>query len=316
MRSEERVGYPRLVSARNVAFQVVAAALALSLGGPSSALGQQPAEESFAPAPSAQEEADRASEARQHFITGLEYYEAERYQDSIAEFEAAAVLVPSADLWFNIARAQEKLHQYGPAAESYRRYLRDRVDAPDAEPVRAKIAVLEATAEAQREAARNPAAGSLVLRADREGAEVRVDGERVGRTPVSAPLAMTPERHRLEIAQDGNIPFRADVQIEPGMTTDARVTLAPLTEYRTLGRRRIATWVLAAVAAGSLGAAIGLGVRAKQIYDDGDLDSARRWARYSDYGTAGVITFGVGATVAFFLEGRSTRTEKVDHSSD
>ncbi len=299
------------MGARHVSRWVVVAA-ALLYWVPGSALAQAAPEETFAPAPSADEEAQRARGARQHFITGLEHYEAERYRESIAEFEAAARLVPSADLWFNIARAQEKLHEYEPAAESYRRYLRDRVDAPDADAVQAKIVALEAAAEAQRQAALNPAAGTLVVRADREGAQVRLDGQVAATTPVSAPLAMTPERHRLDVSHEGHIPFRADVQIEPGMTTQARVTLTPATEYRTLGRQRVATWILAAVAAGSLGASIGLGVHAKQLQNDGDLGGARQWARYSDYATAGVITFGVGATVAFFLEGRSTRTERVD----
>ncbi len=279
------------------------------------ALAQQ-GEAEFAPAPSAEAEAARAREAREHFLAGLAHYEAERYPESIAEFEAAARLVPSADLWFNIARAQERMNRPGDAAESYRRYLRDRVDAPDAEAVQAKIASLEAAAEAQRRAALDPATGTLVVRSDRDGAEVRLDGEVSATTPVPSPLAVTPARHRLEVAEEGRIPFRADVQVEPGVTAEAHATLAPETEYRTVGRRRIVTWTLSAVAVAALGASLGLGIHAARLQNDGDLAAARDWARYSDYATAGVITFALGATVAFFVEGRATRTERVTGGED
>jgi tetratricopeptide (TPR) repeat protein len=300
------------VSARVVA----AAAFALVVGGAGLARSQPPADATFAPAPPVDEEVARARNARERFSRGLEHYEAERFRDAIAEFESAARLVPSADVWFNIGRAHERLGEPGLAAESYRRYLRDRVDAPDAETVQARIAALEAAAEAQRRAALAPSAGTLVVRADRDGARVRLDGEATATTPVTAPLAVTPDRHRLDVSDTGRIPFRADVQVEAGVTTEARATLVPMTEYRTVGRRRVATWTLAAVAVASLGASVGLGVRASQLQNDGDLSGARDWARFSDYATAGVITLGLAATVAFFLEGRATRTERVRADAD
>ncbi len=264
-----------------------------------------------APAPSAQEEARSASDAREAFLEGLDHYEHGRFQEAIDAFERAAAIVPSADLWFNIARAYEELHDYGAAAESYRRYLRDRVEPPDAEAVQARIASLEARAETERQSRDRPATGRLVVRADRPGAEVRLDGEVSATTPVPAPLVVAPERHRLELTHEGDLPFRAEVRVEPGMTAETHAVLTPATEYRTLGRRRIFTWVLAGLAVASLGTSIGLGVHAVHVKNDGDLPSARDWARYSDYATGGTIVFSVSGLVTFFLEGRASETERV-----
>jgi len=81
------------------------------------------------------------------------HYEAERFSEAIHSFQVAASLIPSADLWFNIARCHEQLARarnsaadYEQAIAYYRRYLTDRVDPPDR-------AAIEAAAEAMRLAA-------------------------------------------------------------------------------------------------------------------------------------------------------------------
>ncbi len=76
------------------------------------------------------EDPQAAQRARERFQAGMEHFEAHRYRDAIHEFELAASLVPSADIWFNIARAWEELREFEPAIEYYQRYLRDRVDPP------------------------------------------------------------------------------------------------------------------------------------------------------------------------------------------
>src|SRR5690606_9604956 len=54
------------------------------------------------------ENLEATQRAREHFMAGVEHFSAHRYREAIRAFSLAAQLVPSADLWFNIARAHEE----------------------------------------------------------------------------------------------------------------------------------------------------------------------------------------------------------------
>lgn len=84
-----------------------------------------------------------------------------------------------------------------------------------------------AGAEAQRRRAREPAPGTLVLEASQEGAEVLVDEEVVGTTPL-APLPLTPGSHTLRVRLPGHTEFTDVVRIEPGQPAEVSVDLLPL----------------------------------------------------------------------------------------
>ena len=77
----------------------------------------------------------------------MQHYRARRYREAIREFEQSASTVPNAELWFDIGRAHEQLGEYGLAIENYRGYLRDRVDAPDADELTHHIETLAQRAQ-------------------------------------------------------------------------------------------------------------------------------------------------------------------------
>ena len=131
------------------------------------------------------ENPDVASEARSHFNRGFREFEKRHYREAIREFELAAKLVPSADLWYNIARAHEELSEYGPAIEAFRRYLRDRVDPPDRARVEARIKSLAERLKEQQEKNRTgPKKGELSIRGVSSSAQLRVGGKKyLFRTP-------------------------------------------------------------------------------------------------------------------------------------
>lgn len=258
-------------------------------------------------------DADRAARAREAFMRGLELFRAGDHRGAITAFEQTAALVPSADVWFNIARAYEELREYELAAEHYRRYLRDRVDPPDRADVLARIAHLEEQGEAARLAARQaPTTGEIHIESPEAGATVALDGRALGTTPVDVPVSTPAGSHRLEATREGAIPFRASLRVDPGLTTAARVSLAPRTEYRTVRGRRIVTWILYGLAGAALGTSVGLGVHATRLNRDGDRDGADLWARRADYLFGTSIALSVGGTIAFFAEGRAVGTERSD----
>lgn len=262
-------------------------------------------------------DADTARRAREEFEAGVRHFQAREYREAIHSFQVAAELVPSADLWFNIARSYEELGEYEPAIEHYRRYLRDRVDPPDRAQVEAHIAELAERAEAARAAAvTTPTTGTLRLRASDAGGAITIDGRAVGTTPIDTEIELEPGSHELRVTREGSLPFVAQPLVEAGVRTDAVITLLPATQFRAIQADRIWTWVSFGLAAAALGVSIGLGVEAGSRQSD--LASAREWSAWSDAALGGAIGFTALGLVLFFVEGRTVRTEVIhgDGSED
>ncbi|MDQ3033434.1 MAG: PEGA domain-containing protein, partial [Myxococcota bacterium] len=273
--------------------------------------GDRPAgDETVAPT----QDADVARRARAEFEQGYAHFEARRFREAIHSFQVAAQLVPSADLWFNIARAHEELAEWDQAVEHYRRYLRDRVDPPDRARIEAHIELLEERAEAARAARLSaPTTGSLSVRVDLDGAAIRLDDRDVGESPLPDDLTLEPGRHSLLVTREGSLPFRAEVGVEPGLRTAAYVDLHPETRYRAVQGDRIFTWIAFGLAAVSLGTSIGLGVEAGSRQGP-DLTSAREWGTYSDGALGAAIGFAALGIVLWFVEGRAVGTETITAS--
>ncbi len=273
------------------------------------------------------QDADTAARAREEFMAGIAHFQAERYSEAIHSFQVAASLVPSADIWYNIARSYEELARsrgeatdYEQAIEHYRRYLTARVDPPDRATVEQQIANLEERLESVRLASQVvPTTGTLRLRSEREGAVVRIDDREIGRTPLEDDIALEPGTHRIRADLDGYVPFLADLTITTGTTTSARIELVPAHRYRATHGDRIFTWVAWGLGVAALGAAIGVGIyaadqqsRALNPYDANGLEAARGISGWSDAALGAAIGFGVLGLVLFFVEGNAVGTEALE----
>ena len=242
-----------------------------------------PAAPQSPPAASTPENAQAAQEARRYFTEGMAHYQARRFREAIHAFELAAERVPSADLWFNVARAHEQLGEPSRATDFYRRYLR---------------------AESERAARRSrPTTGTLRIDASIPGAEVEVDTRSVGRTPVLEPLALAPGAHRLLIRRAGYLPFRSEVRVEAGVTTSAYADLQRATAYRALRGTPVWAWVVGGVGVASLATSLGFGIVASGQQGDGDLAGARRSALASDVFLGSGLALALGATLLYVSRG-------------
>lgn len=273
------------------------------------------------------QDADTAARARDEFMAGIAHFQAERYSDAIHSFQVAASLVPSADIWYNIARSYEELARsrgeatdYEQAIEHYRRYLTARVDPPDRATVEQHIANLEERLEGVRRAAQvAPTTGTLRVRCEREGARVLIDDQEVGRTPVEQDLALSPGTHHLRAELDGYVPFVAEVTINAGTTTSSRVELVPSHRYEATHGERIWTWVSWGLGVAALGAAVGIGIwaadqqsHALNPYDMQALENARGISAWSDAALGGAIGFGVLGVILWFVEGNAVGTATLE----
>ncbi|HTN51107.1 MAG TPA: PEGA domain-containing protein [Anaeromyxobacter sp.] len=162
--------------------------------------------------------ADDVADARAHFKKGTSLYKAKRYRDAVAEFEAAYRLKPHGAIQYNLAQCREKLQEWPAALRSYTDYLREVPDAKDRAAVRASIGRLEA---------RLAAAGvqALLVYSDPPGAEVRVDGRPLGKTPAQAVLP--PGSYQVALTLEGQEPLQQEVQLSPTASRVVDVVLRP-----------------------------------------------------------------------------------------
>lgn len=81
-------------------------------------------------------------QAKRHFHDAVRLYQEARYEEAIAELEAAHRLKPSGVIFFNIAKCHEALGDEANALRSYREYLKQEPHAPDLDAVSARVAEL------------------------------------------------------------------------------------------------------------------------------------------------------------------------------
>jgi tetratricopeptide (TPR) repeat protein len=113
--------------------------------------GDKPAEAKPAPTAQPASPTDDAAmgQAKQHFETGRNAYNAGDYVTAIREFKAAEALRPSPILDYNIGLANEKLGKRRVAVKYYHRYLDEQPNAANKAEVAQKITALEAEIAAQ-----------------------------------------------------------------------------------------------------------------------------------------------------------------------
>ena len=115
--------------------------------------------------------------------------------------------------------------------------------------------------------------GSLVVRAEESGAEVRVDDRLVGITPLSGPLELPMGPHELQVEKEGFLAFAQTVDVEPGASKVVSIALVPsetfIADYERSARTiRTTAWASAGASALLLGTGLALGLVADARFDD------------------------------------------------
>jgi tetratricopeptide (TPR) repeat protein len=291
---------------------------ALAAPAPAPALAQAQAEPAERAATPPSGEGTAQASARAHFEAAMQHYRARRYREAIHEFEQSASRVPNAEVWFDIGRAHEQLGEYDLAIASYQRYLRDQVDAPDADELTAHIQALAARSSAAPAGGPTRAAprrGSLAVDAGKPGAIVLVDGRSLGAAPIDRILDVEPGPHRIEASRAGYVPFRAAVDVQEGGLSAAYVDMQPLSRPRESGgSARAWTWIAAGASAAAIATAAGCGLASVAAREDGAPRSARDWSTASGVALGSALTFAIAATVLYFVEGPSESARASAHA--
>lgn len=254
---------------------------------------------------------DVTERARKIFQTGREMYQQARYREAIAEFERAYALRPHGAIQFNIAQCHEKLGELAAAIDRYQRYLREVPGAEDRGTVELVIANLT---QRQKESTPQP----LTVRSAPPGAEVVLDGERRGVTPLTAEVKPGP--HQVELSLPKYLKATRTVQTGWERPTEVDFILEAEPPPLTLWTRpRLYTWVAlgSAATAALAGGLVGYQAQrdAAALVESNDpgrprevvqnlRDRAARRALLANVLFGGAAVLGAGGVTLFFVEGR------------
>jgi tetratricopeptide (TPR) repeat protein len=260
--------------------------------------------------PASADELTPLQRAHAHFLLGLDFFRGRDFRKALAEFESAARISPTADLWFNIGRAHEELGQYAQAAGAFSRYLRDRVDAPDAIAVKARIAKLNARVRAARaHQSGGQELGSLRIRGASAQSLVFLDGQPISASgPDAAPLLIAVGPHRFDVTAAGFMPLHATVDVQPGLLTTAYAGLYPTSVARTQAPEHGLDYALFGVAGASAIVSAAFATLSVVQRSEGSIDDARAWAVRADVGLAGTALCALAGGLLYIATQRGVRT--------
>lgn len=265
---------------------------------------------------------DPEEQARAHFQQGLELYEQGDYEAAAIAFNRAYEIKPSYRILFNIGQAEAELKHYALALEAFTRYLAEGGDAiPEdrLQKVKGEIKRL------------NTLVGLIELECAVADAQVKIDNETRGFTPLAGAITVDIGKHEIVVTKGtaellrevvrvaGGQRVRLQVQAEGDAATAAGDLGGGVSDAGDAeGPDRVWTWVAfglggaAAIAGGVIG---GVAVSKRKALEEEDCQDQHCYPSARDEGdtieslnlTADVL-FGVAAAgvvagvVLYFVE--------------
>ena len=216
---------------------------------------------------------DPMAEAGQHYKTGVQLFKEGDYRAALIEFRRAYELVPDPNALFNIGESQYGLKDYVGALATLERVLAEGG-------VKLKTANRE-QAERDVEALR-PRVATLEIVVNLAGADVAIDDQSVGQSPLDGPVAVSAGRRKITVTLEGHaavtrqidIGGREERRVDIELATSVAEPLPPLVDPAphdgAVGADLpVAGWVVTGVlAAGAIGCGVGALVSSKQLENE------------------------------------------------
>jgi tetratricopeptide (TPR) repeat protein len=180
--------------------------------------------------------ADDKGEAKAHFEKGKALQKSQEVEAAAAEYERSVSYYASKNNLYNLANCYRALGRLEEALATFGRIMNEFGDKlgeemkKDIEVQTAEIQILAAlTAEAEE----NPSsvleapAAELTIISNEPGAEVKVDGEPKGITPLDAPIALKQGTHTVSITKAGFEPQERSEHLDAGEKRSVELNLTP-----------------------------------------------------------------------------------------
>jgi tetratricopeptide (TPR) repeat protein len=173
----------------------------------------------FSAAPAAAATPDAKQAAHAHFDRGVTAFADKRFAEALDEFEAAYRAEPVFQVLYNIGQVNVALGRSVEAVAAYDEYLKAGASAIAAARRR----------EVKDEIARQVAhIGTIGVATHPDGADIRLDGRLVGRTPLPAPIKVNPGKHTVEALLPAHGNEVREVETRGGSVESVQMTLVPL----------------------------------------------------------------------------------------
>ncbi len=174
--------------------------------------------------------ADEALEAaKARYERGEKNFEAGKFLDAAADFEETYKLSPRNALLYDAARAYDKGGNTARAIELYEAFLRTGDNLSEEAEIRERLEDLRTKV------------ALVLVRANKDGARVTIDGRDRGTTPMIAPVPVGSGLHKIEVHL-GDLSWRVEQEFENGLThtVNAELAAAPVLPDPEKHNRRFA----------------------------------------------------------------------------
>ncbi len=140
------------------------------------------------------EKGDPKKKAKEHFATGLKFYQDGDYSLALIEFERAYSYVPDFRVLYNIGQVSIQLARYARAAQALQQYLAmggNKIPAARVTAVQSDLKMLE-----------NRTA-HLIIECNVDGADIYLDDTPLSKTPMAEPVLVDAGEHRILVQKPG-----------------------------------------------------------------------------------------------------------------
>ncbi len=172
-----------------------------------------------AEAGSDQEPDGKVAEARQRFDRGLQLYRDGDYELALIEFSRAYEIVPDFRVLYNIAQVSMTLGRYAQARRSLEQYLKDGAETMD--PARREAVERDLAMLSERTA-------TLFISSNVKGADVVVDEDVIGRTPMASPILLDAGLHTVTLRKPGYLPASERITLAGRDAAERSIELRPV----------------------------------------------------------------------------------------
>ncbi len=163
--------------------------------------------------------ADSKALAREHFERGVDAFNDRRFGDAAQEFDTAYQISPAYAVLYNIGQVNVALGNPVEAVEAFEKYLDQAGTSISA--MRRK----EVHDELDRQRAR---IGTLTLTVQPAGAEIHIDGKRVGTSPLRDPIRLAAGKHSILLVEEGYDTQEREVDLQPRTQVQIEMRLEPV----------------------------------------------------------------------------------------
>ncbi|HEY4055539.1 MAG TPA: PEGA domain-containing protein [Kofleriaceae bacterium] len=157
------------------------------------------------------------AEAGKRFSAGVALYNEADYRAALVEFQRAYETAPNPVVLYNIGQTQYQLQDYAKAFTTLTRFMKEApADAEHRSEVEQTITLLQARI------------GKIEVSSDVVGAEITIDDELVGKTPMEQPVLVSVGRRKVRVTAAGRQNWERTIDVAAGDTVRQDITLPSL----------------------------------------------------------------------------------------